>query len=42
MEMSLLLFPEMAFRPTDSVNSIAERCRKVPKQMGEFLYLIFQ
>lgn len=42
MKMSLLLFPEMAFRPTDTVSSIAGRCTKVPKQMGEFLYLIFR
>lgn len=42
MKVSLLLFPEMASRPTDTVNIIAERCTKAPKQMGELLYLIFQ
>lgn len=42
MKMSLLLIPEMGFHPTDTANSIAGRCTKVPKQMGECRYLIFQ
>lgn len=41
-KMSLLLIPEMEFHPTDTANSIAGRCMKVPKQMGECHYLISQ
>lgn len=33
---------EMGFRPTDTANSIAGRCTKVPKQTGECHYLLFQ
>lgn len=42
MKMSLLLIPEMGFHPTDTANSIAGRCTKAPKQMGECHYLISQ
>lgn len=42
MKMSLLSIPEMGFHPTDTANSIAGRCTKVPRQMGEWRYLIFQ
>lgn len=42
MKMSLLLIPETGSHPTDTANSIAGRCMKVPKQMGECRYLIFQ
>lgn len=41
-KMSLLLIPAMGFHPTDTANSIAGRCTKVPKQMGECHYLLFQ
>lgn len=37
----LLLIPEMGFHPTNTVNSIAGRCRKVPKRTGGCRYLIF-
>lgn len=38
----LCLIPEMGFHPTDTASSIAARCMKVPEQMGECHYLIFQ
>lgn len=41
MKISLLLIPEMGFHPTNTVNSIAGRCRKVPKRTGGCRYLIF-
>lgn len=42
MKISLLFIPEMVFHRTDTANSIAGRCMRVPKQMGECHYLIFQ
>lgn len=42
MKISLLFIPEMVFHHTNTANSIAGRCTRVPKQMGECHYLIFQ
>lgn len=42
MKMSLLFILEMGSHPTDTASSIAGRCTKVPKQMGECHYLIYQ